>query len=92
MGEKGILGQPPRVRTRFATGTSGIFPVTDGDYLTIEIFEEFRQFFFSALYHIGNLHVIQCTNYRSASDTLDKTKLLPCFGRDMNSLEFVVFT
>lgn len=81
-----------QVRAPCKIGTSGIFPVADGDYFTIEIFEEFRQLLFSALYHAGNLHIIQCTNDRSASDTLDKTKLLPGFGRDMNSLEFVVFT
>ncbi|KJS02488.1 MAG: hypothetical protein VR65_05380 [Desulfobulbaceae bacterium BRH_c16a] len=39
-------------------GTSGIFPVADGDYFTIEIFKKFRQFSFGIFYHIGDLHVI----------------------------------
>jgi hypothetical protein len=73
-------------------GISGVFAVADGDHFTVEIFQEFRKLLLSAFNHAGNLHIVQSANHRPAGNALDKTKLLPGFGRDMNSLEFVVFT
>jgi hypothetical protein len=72
--------------------SSGVFPVTDGYDLAVKIFKKFRQFLFGTFNHVGNFHVVKRTNNCATSDALDKTKLLPGFRGNVNSLKLMIFT
>lgn len=71
---------------------SGVFTVADCNDFAVKVIQKLGEFFFCVLNDIGDLYIVKSTNNRTASDTLDKTKFLPCFCCNVNGFKLVIFT